>query len=127
MWDWIVVCNIVNEALIKFSTSLFLFYISVGAYFLVTTPDDKEFWKLFVGKMVENLNSVIFLAVLFTIISIYAVLPKILVTANIDRVKIHYTSPQAISKIESGALKVVDKLDKLIDKGINSIGEKKEK
>jgi hypothetical protein len=48
-------------------------------------------------------------------------LPKILLKANIDRVKINYTSPQAIKQIESGALKVVTKLDKLIDKSIKSI------
>jgi len=41
--------------------------------------------------------------------------------AYIDRVKIKYTSPKSIEKIETGALKVVNKLDKLIDKGIENI------
>lgn len=60
---------------------------------------------------------------LASILSVIGSIPEIMLQRNITLAKLKYTSPEAISKIEGGALRVVDKLDKLIDKGIDSISK----
>ena len=120
MWDWILICNVLRQA----STLILVFsFISLAVYLIgvkVCIEDglDLDSWKTGSLSVVKPLMVFVIVSTLYLAT---ANLPKIVVQSNIDRVKINYTSPQSIAKIESGALQFVNKLDKLIDKGINPI------
>jgi len=50
-------------------------------------------------------------------------MPEVLVKTNIAKIKLRYTDMETVKKLEGGTLKVVDKLEQLIDKGIERVGE----
>lgn len=113
MFDWIFVCNMAWMCGEGWAVAFFLFAIAL----LFTVGND------FMNDETKN-KGIVFVLGTFMVICAFiglAFAPNALIKSNIDRVKIKYTSPQSIDKIEKGALEVVNKLDKLIDKGVKNL------
>lgn len=118
MWDWILICNVIKSTGFPISIilglCLFVFLVPLD------DMDDKDKWAKTMWRISKSAFLITFI---ISLVGTLGTLPEIVPKSNIDRVKIYYTSPKSIAQIESGALQVVDKLDKLIDKGIESIGK----
>lgn len=125
--DWILVSNLV-ENITSFVEVIAIIYLVIFLFggFIAIIADDLDEEAPKVKKWMKiNLNMLtkgILITVIFAVTNTVTNIPKIMIKSNIDRVKIYYTSEQSIKKIESGALEVVNKLDALIDKGIETMG-----
>jgi hypothetical protein len=137
--DWILISNCISQGFVWFAIITFIGTIVLGIrafvhrdyLYQVTDKTSEEAdelgWKFFF----EHLKKIIILAIFAGLFSLLGFIPKILIETNIDKVKLRYTDMETVKNIEGGTLKVVDKLEKLIDKGIENIGvgskESKEK
>lgn len=120
MFDWILGAKIISQlfaAIIIYLTISFFVTFSIGAGEFKWEDDFTEFIMRAI-KWNFNFKNLILL-VIFLCCFCFAKLPDLMVQANINRIKIHYTNPQSIAKIESEALKVINKLDDIINKEIN--------
>jgi hypothetical protein len=121
MFDWIFVFELMD---IFMGNLILIVALVAGACFISACfygmAQDLEPGE--VCKRVKGLiKPIIILTICWTFLWTITGSADILVKTNIKRIKIYYTSPQAVKKVETGALKVIDKLDKLIDKGIESV------
>lgn len=123
MWDWILVSEVLNSIGNDIFIYIFIPCMVLGiiSYIRYLTGDLKE-GEL--SGLMKWIKKYVLFIIIFSFITEITNIPSLMLKANIMRVKINYTSPQSIAKIESSALEVVNKLDKLIDKGIESIGTK---
>lgn len=95
---------------------------------IISTANDRNKDEVWVFSYFKKASFIFFcFFLLIATITTFSSIPEIIVKRNIALVKIRYTDPKSINKIEKGALNVVNKLDKLIDKGIASIGQEEKK
>jgi hypothetical protein len=129
--DWILVSNCISQGFVWFAIITFIGAIVLGIRAIVHRDylyqvDDKTSeeadelgWEFFF----EHLKKIIILAIFAGLFSLLGFIPKILIETNIDKVKLRYTDMEYVEKLEKGAAeKIVDKLERLIDKGIENIG-----
>lgn len=137
--DWILISNCMSEGFSFFMISLLcgaaILGIRTGMYHtdqykkhsndnnLSYAESDEKATELAWSFYFEHFKKVVFSSIAIGVISLLGFIPQILVKTNIDKVKLRYTDMEVVKKIEGGTLQVVEKLEKLIDKGIESIGE----
>jgi hypothetical protein len=122
MFDWVFLCLLLEEVLILPGivaiVSASVYFIGCGACL-----EDDEPVSVWTKKAVPPIVKILVVTFSVSLLVSITSAPSIVVDANIARIKIKYTHPQSIEKIEDGALEVVNKLDKLIDAGIKKVEE----
>lgn len=113
----------------KFTTlSLFFLVICIGGAVVskaiigdASEEDKKRCLKDTVTTNLVFCKMRVVFSVLF-LLSLLLAVPQAMIQTNLDMIKLRYTDKEMVLKLEKGALAVVGKIDKLIDKGIDSIG-----
>jgi hypothetical protein len=120
--DWILCSNIVAAGIIPMAViSLFLFIVALISLITHAVEDDMEEWHEAAKKLTPPILLLYFLSFIAGGIIAFAEMPNILLKTNIAKIKLRYTNMETVQKLEVGAEEIVSKLDKLIDKGLESL------
>ena len=122
--DWILISNILSVGLIPFFfvAGIYLL-IGIISFFVCAADGVLDDWKEIMNTVKLPCLYISALVLSFGMLIALVKLPKILVETNVDKIKLRYTNMQTVKQVESGALEVVKKLDKLISKGIKQLDE----
>jgi hypothetical protein len=123
MFDWIFFIDYYTVIISWFLINSFVFYVG---YFAIGKIKDERIEDVF-DKLREKFILHFFILSITSLAFSVSAIPNILVKVNAKRIKIYHTCPQSIKKIETNVLKIVEKLDNLTDKGIDSIEPKETK
>lgn len=124
--DWILIsylgdCFIGRWLLITILSAVVVFISALVVGANAPREEDRQDYEIGADFFWKWIKRLIPYQLLFAIICTLILLPKIFVKANIARIKLRYTDMETVQKLEIGAEKVVDKLDKLIDAGIKKV------